>query len=182
LITTTGRAAHSARGWLGHNAIHDLAFPLALLNGFEPPRVTVDGLEYREGMNAVAISGGVAGNVVPDRADLLVNYRFAPDKRVEDAEAIVRALFAGYEVHVVDLAPGARPGLDAPLAQELVAATGHDAGPKYGWTDVARFAASGVPAVNYGPGDPDLAHADDERCPLSQVLQCHDALAAWLAG
>jgi succinyl-diaminopimelate desuccinylase len=181
-VTAHGRAAHSARSWLGHNAIHDLARPLALLQTFEPPRVTVEGLEYREGLNAVAIAGGIAGNVIPDQASVTVNYRFAPDKTEQDAEAVVRALFErdGVDVAITDSAPAARPGLDAPLAAEFVAATGTEPGPKLGWTDIARFAALGIPGVNFGPGDPGLAHAYDERCPFAQVQACHDALAAWL--
>jgi succinyl-diaminopimelate desuccinylase len=179
-VRTFGMRAHSARAWVGHNAIHDLAPALALLADYVPRGVEVDGLTYREGLNAVGISGGVAGNVIPDEAMLHVNYRFAPSRSAEEAVQHLRELFDGFDVTVVDLAAGARPGLDAPLAQEFLAAVGGAAAPKYGWTDVARFSALGIPAVNYGPGDPLKAHADDERVAVSQITACEDGLRAWL--
>ncbi|MFT4123171.1 MAG: succinyl-diaminopimelate desuccinylase [Microbacteriaceae bacterium] len=179
-IHTRGIRAHSARGWAGHNAIHDLAPALAALAGYRPREVEVDGLVYREGLNAVGIGGGVAGNVIPDAAMLHVNYRFAPSRSGEEAVAHLREVFAGYEVTVVDLAEGARPGLTSPIARDFVAAVGGEPRPKYGWTDVARFSRLGVPAVNYGPGDPLRAHADDERVALAQITACEQGLRAWL--
>ena len=179
-ITARGRRAHSARSWMGENAIHAAAPILNLLAAYRPREVHVDGLVYREGLNAVGISGGVAGNVVPDRCTVHVNYRFAPDLSGEDAVAHIRGLFSGFEIDVVDLAEGARPGLDAPLAQAFLASVGGQAKPKYGWTDVARFSALGIPAVNYGPGDPLLAHADDERLTIDQLDRCERGLRAWL--
>jgi succinyl-diaminopimelate desuccinylase len=179
-VRTFGLRAHSARAWVGHNAIHDAAGILNRLVDYVPREVEVDGLVYREGLNAVGISGGIAGNVIPDEAMVHINYRFAPSRSGEEAVAHLRELFEGYDVTVVDLAPGARPGLDAPLAQEFVAAVGGVPKPKYGWTDVARFSALGVPAVNYGPGDPMKAHADDERVPLEQIESCERGLRAWL--
>jgi len=180
LVRTHGVRAHSARAWIGENAIHKAAPILDRLAIYEPRQVMVDGLEYREGMNAVRIGGGVAGNVIPDLCEVEVNYRFAPSRDAAEAEARVRELFEGFEVDVVDIAVGARPGLDAPLAQEFVAAVGGTAKPKYGWTDVARFSAMGVPAVNYGPGDPHLAHHDEERVPLAQIDAVERGLRAWL--
>jgi succinyl-diaminopimelate desuccinylase len=179
-ITARGRRAHSARSWMGENAIHAAAPILNLLAAYRPREVHVDGLVYREGLNAVGISGGVAGNVVPDRCTVHVNYRFAPDLSGEDAVAHLRGLFSGFEIEVVDLAEGARPGLDAPLAQAFLASVGGQAKPKYGWTDVARFSALGIPAVNFGPGDPLLAHADDERLSIDQLDRCERGLRAWL--
>ncbi len=179
-IRTRGTRAHSARAWMGENAIHSLAPVLAILAAYQPESIEVDGLVYREGLNAVGISGGVAGNVIPDDAVVSVNYRFAPNRDAAQAEAVVRALFEGFEVEITDLAEGARPGLRDPLAQAFVAAVGGEARPKYGWTDVARFAALGIPAVNYGPGDPSLAHADDERVPVEQIERCERGLRAWL--
>ena len=179
-VRTRGRRAHSARSWTGDNAIHAAAPILALLAGYRAREVEVEGLVYREGLNAVGIGGGVAGNVIPDEAVVTVNYRFAPDKSGAEAEAYVRDVFAGYEVTITDLADGARPGLDDPLAQGFVAAIGSEARPKYGWTDVARFSALGIPAVNYGPGDPSLAHADDERVPVEHIERCEAGLRAWL--
>jgi len=153
-LTTTGVAAHSARSWLGHNAIHDAADVLGRLQRYRPREVEVDGLTYREGLNAVAISGGIAGNVVPDACTITVNFRFAPDRDEADALAHCRQVFDGYELAVVDVAAGARPGLDRPIAREFLAAVGGEPRAKYGWTDVARFSALGVPAVNFGPADP----------------------------
>ena len=183
-LRATGRRAHSARAWMGENAIHALAPALAALAAFEPASVEVDGLIYREGLNAVGIAGGVAGNVIPDTGVLTVNYRFAPDKSAAEAEQHLRTLFAAaapqLQLVVTDAAGGARPGLDAPLAQHFIAAVGGTPAPKYGWTDVARFAELGIPAVNYGPGDPSLAHTDDERVPVEQILACERGLRAWL--
>lgn len=181
-VRAFGKRAHSARSWAGHNAIHDLAPILATLAAYSPRQVEVDGLVYREGINAVGISGGVAGNVVPDEAMVHINYRFAPSRSGAEAIEHLRELFSGFDLTVVDLAEGARPGLDAPLAREFVAAVGGTPLPKYGWTDVARFSALGIPAVNYGPGDAMLAHADDERVPVAQITGCELGLRAWLDG
>ena len=179
-IRTRGLRAHSARSWVGENAIHALAPVLATLSAYEPRQVEVEGLVYREGLNAVGISGGVAGNVIPDAAVVEVNYRFAPSRTGEEAEAHVRQVFAGFDVTIVDVAEGARPGLDVPIARQFIDAVGGEPLPKYGWTDVARFSALGVPAVNYGPGDPLKAHADDERVLLSQITDCENGLRRWL--
>lgn len=181
LVRTHGVRAHSARAWIGENAIHKAAPILSTLAAYVPREVSVEGLVYREGLNAVRIRGGVAGNVIPDLCEVEVNYRFAPSRDVAEAEAHVREVFAGFEVEVVDAAAGARPGLDAPLAQEFLSAVGAEPRPKYGWTDVARFSAMGVPAVNYGPGDPHLAHHDEERVPVSQISAVEEGLRAWLA-
>ncbi len=181
-IRAYGLRAHSARSWVGDIAIHKAAPILDRLAAYEPRQVEVDGLVYREGLNAVGISGGVAGNVIPDEVMVHVNYRFAPSRSGEEAVAHIEELFGDYEVRIVDLAVGARPGLDAPLAQRFLAAVGGEAKPKYGWTDVARFSAMGVPAVNYGPGDPLKAHADDERVRVSQIESCEAGLRAWLTG
>jgi succinyl-diaminopimelate desuccinylase len=179
-IQLSGVAAHSARSWMGHNAIHDAAGVLQRLAAYQPETVDVDGLVYREGLNAVSVSGGIAGNIVPDRCTVVINYRFAPDKSPEMAAAHLREVFAGYQVEVTDVAAGARPGLDRPAAAEFVAAVGGTPSAKFGWTDVARFASMGVPAVNFGPGDPSKAHADDEFCPAADVYLCRDALLRWL--
>jgi succinyl-diaminopimelate desuccinylase len=179
-IRAYGLRAHSARSWVGDNAIHKASSILATLANYQAREVEVDGLVYREGLNAVGITGGVAGNVIPDEVMVHVNYRFAPSRSGEEAIAHIHELFPGYDIRIVDLAEGARPGLDAPLAQRFLAAVGGEAKPKYGWTDVARFSAMGVPAVNYGPGDPLKAHADDERVSLQQIVDCEHGLRAWL--
>jgi succinyl-diaminopimelate desuccinylase len=179
-VRTHGRAAHSARSWLGGNAIHSAGEVLRRLESYTAAEVLVDGLLYHEGMNAVAISGGIAGNVVPDLCVVTVNYRFAPDKDEAAALAEVHRLFDSYEIELLDIALGARPGLDLPAAQAFAAAVGAQARPKYGWTDVARFSALGVPAVNYGPADPNHAHTDDEHCRTEDLVLCRDALLRWL--
>ncbi len=179
-VLARGRAAHSARSWMGHNAIHEAAAILTRLTSYEPRSVEVEGLTFREGLNAVGIAGGVAGNVVPDRCVVTVNYRFAPSRSVEEALSHLQELFEGYDVVLVDAAPGARPGLDQPAAQAFVAVVGEAPTAKYGWTDVSRFSALGVPAVNFGPGDPNLAHTDDEHCPMAQIRHCEQVLHGWL--
>jgi succinyl-diaminopimelate desuccinylase len=179
-VRTRGKRAHSARSWVGENAIHAAAPILERLVAYSPREVAVDGLVYREGLNAVGISGGVAGNVIPDECTVTINYRFAPSRSVEEAIAHMRELFGEYEIAIVDHAAGARPGRDAELATEFLAAVGGTARPKYGWTDVARFSELGVPAVNYGPGDPLTAHADDERVRLDEILACENGLRSWL--
>ncbi len=179
-LRTTGTRAHSARAWVGVNAIHAAAPILDILAAYQPRSFEVDGLVYREGLNAVNITGGVAGNVIPDECVVTVNYRFAPNKTGAEAEAYLRQVFPGIDLVVTDSADGARPGLDAPLALQFLAAVGGEAKPKYGWTDVARFSALGIPAVNYGPGDPLLAHADNERVPVAQIIECERGLRAWL--
>jgi len=135
----------------------------------------------REGLQAVNIAGGVAGNVVPDECVITVNYRFAPDRDADAATAHVRDVFAGFDVEVVDIAAGATPGLQASAVAEFVSFVGAQPAPKLGWTDVARFTALGVPAVNFGPGDPSLAHAPDEHVPLAQLHQCESTLVRWLS-
>jgi succinyl-diaminopimelate desuccinylase len=181
-VSTQGVRAHSARSWMGTNAIHGASGILSRLEGYQPADVEVDGLIYREGLNAVGITGGVAGNVIPDLCVVTVNYRFAPDKSIAEAMAHVFAVFDGFSVAVVDEAAAAKPGLSQPLATEFVAAMGLPVGPKYGWTDVARFSEWGIPALNYGPGDPSLAHTDDEAVELSQVDGVFSSLRAWLFG
>ncbi|MBO0847013.1 MAG: succinyl-diaminopimelate desuccinylase [Nocardioides sp.] len=179
-VTTYGERAHSARSWKGVNAIHLAAPVLAKLSSYDARRPVIDGLTYHEGLNAVGISGGVAGNVLPDVCTVSVNYRFAPDRSEEEAEAFLREFFEGYDVRVTDSAPGAMPGLDRPAAKAFVEAAGGTVNPKFGWTDVARFSALGVPAVNFGPGDPMLAHKQEEHVPLEQIRHCEQVLAAWL--
>ncbi len=181
-VRTTGERAHSARSWKGVNAIHGMADVLVRLQRYEARRPVIDGLEYHEGLNAVAIRGGVAGNVLPDECVVEVNFRFAPDRSEADAEAFVRDFFDGYDVRLTDTAPGALPGLDRPAAQQFVEAVGGVVNPKFGWTDVARFTVLGVPAVNFGPGDPMLAHKQEEFVPVAQIEHCERVLRAWLGG
>ena len=181
VVTTHGVRAHSARSWLGDNAIHAMGPALAVLAAYPAREVDVDGLRYREGLNAVGIAGGVAGNVIPDRCELTVNFRYAPDRSEADAFEHVRTVFAGYDVRLTDSAPGARPGLDAPLAAAFVAATGQPARAKFGWTDVALFGRLGIPAVNFGPGDPNLAHTVDESVELAKIGAAERALVGFLS-
>ncbi|MGH8826535.1 MAG: succinyl-diaminopimelate desuccinylase [Jiangellaceae bacterium] len=179
-VTTRGKAAHSARWWRGSNAIHAAGGVLDRLRAYTPAEIEVDGLRYREGLNAVGVEGGIAGNVIPDRCVVTVNYRFAPSRDESAAVEHVREVFDGFEVELLDTAPGARPGLDQPAAAAFVAAVDGEVRAKEGWTDVARFSALGIPAVNFGPGDPLLAHADDERVDVREIERCEDRMHAWL--
>jgi succinyl-diaminopimelate desuccinylase len=179
-VRTRGERAHSARSWKGDNAIHRAGEVLRRLEAYDARRPLIDGLEFHEGLNAVLISGGVATNVIPDEAVVTVNYRFAPDRSEDEALAFVRTFFEGFEVTVTDSAPGALPGLDRPAAKAFVEVVGGEVGPKFGWTDVARFSVLGIPAVNYGPGDPSLAHKQEEHVPIEQIRRCEETLRAWL--
>jgi succinyl-diaminopimelate desuccinylase len=181
-IRASGQRAHSARSWLGSNAIHRAADILTVLRRYEPRQPEVDGLRYHEGLNAVGISGGVAGNVIPDECVVSVNYRFAPDRSAEQAAEHVQAVFSDWEVTITDAAGGARPGLGNPLAASFAAAMAGEPRAKLGWTDVARFDALGIPAVNYGPGDPQLAHTREEHVELAAIAECEDRMRAWLSG
>ena len=181
-ITTRGRRAHSARSWLGDNAVHAAATVLDRLTGYRARQVDIDGCRYREGLQAVRIAGGVAGNVVPDVCVVTVNFRFAPDRDVAAAQQHVREVFDGFELAVTDSAPGALPGLAAPAAREFLAATGAQPAAKYGWTDVSRFAALGIPALNFGPGDPNLAHTREEHVDTRQITAATDLLRRFLTG
>jgi succinyl-diaminopimelate desuccinylase len=154
---------------------------LSRLAAYEARVVDVDGLTYREGLNAVGIAGGIAGNVIPDECTVTVNYRFAPSRSQEDALAHVRDVFHGFEVELTDTAPGARPGLDRPIAAEFVTAVGGQARAKLGWTDVARFGELGIPAVNFGPGDPNLAHKPEEHVAVQPVVDAEAALVRFLS-
>lgn len=181
-VSVKGERAHSARSWKGVNAIHGLTSALNTLATYVPRTVDIDGLEYREGLNAVRIEGGIANNVIPDAVTMNVNYRYAPNRSAQEAEAHVRETFAGYEITIVDNVAGAMPGLDRPALAELVKRVDGKVAPKFGWTDVARFYAMGVPAVNLGPGDPSLAHARNEHVSMAQLHACENIVFAWLQG
>ena len=185
-VTLAGERAHTARAWMGRNAIHRLADLLGAVAAYEARRPVVQGCEFREALQAVAVSGGVAGNVVPDAATLTVNHRFAPDRTPERAEEHVRsvlapALEAGDTVEMTDMAPPAAPGLDDPLLAALVRRSRAAVRAKLGWTDAAFFAARGVPASNFGPGDPRLAHTADEHVSRDELVSVHAALTSLLA-
>jgi succinyl-diaminopimelate desuccinylase len=179
-LRTKGHRAHTARAWMGENAIHALSDALMVLASYNPRVVDIDGCVYREGLQAVGVRGGVSGNVVPDEAVLTVNHRFAPDHTPADAEAHLRSIFPSYDLTVTDVAAGALPGLTAPAAAELVAAAGGTPVAKLGWTDVARFAALGLPAVNFGPGDPTLCHTQQEHVPVKDITRCAAVLKDFL--
>jgi succinyl-diaminopimelate desuccinylase len=180
-VRATGERAHSARSWKGVNAIHQATPILERLRDYVPRKPLIDGLEYHEGLNAVFIRGGVAGNVLPDECVVEVNHRFAPDRSEAEAEAFVRDFFEGYDVKLTDSAPGAMPGLDLPAAKAFVEAVGREVNPKFGWTDVARFTSLGIPAVNFGPGDPMLAHKQEEHVPIEHIERCERQLREWLS-
>ena len=181
-VVVAGQRAHTARSWMGRNAIHQAGAVLDVLRRYTPRQPEVDGLRYHEGLNAVGIRGGVAGNVVPDECVVTVNYRFAPDRTGEQAAEYVRSLFPDWPVEVLDVADGARPGLGQPAAAGFIAAVGGTPRPKLGWTDVARFSALGVPAVNYGPGISEIAHTPGEYVETGTIAECEARLRAWLDG
>ncbi|RCV52248.1 succinyl-diaminopimelate desuccinylase [Marinitenerispora sediminis] len=182
-VVVPGQRAHSARSWMGRNAIHEAGRVLDILRAYTPRRPEVEGLRFHEGLNAVFVSGGVAGNVIPDECVVTVNYRYAPDLGTEEAEAHLREVFADFEVRVIDAAPAARPGLDHPAAEAFVRAVGGgQARAKLGWTDVARMAELGIPAVNYGPGEPTMAHTRDEYVELDAIAAAESRMAGWLTG
>ncbi|MCF3120257.1 succinyl-diaminopimelate desuccinylase [Streptomyces arenae] len=183
LLKTKGVRAHSARAWMGSNAIHAATPILQKLAAYEPRKPVVEGLRFHEGLNAVRIEGGVATNVIPDECTVTVNFRYAPDRTEEEALAFVREYFAdcGVDEFVVDDHTGpARPGLTHPAAAAFVAAVGGEPRPKFGWTDVSRFSALGVPAVNFSPGNPLLAHKIDERVEAARIPEAEETLRAWL--
>jgi succinyl-diaminopimelate desuccinylase len=180
-VTATGQRAHSARSWMGRNAIHEAGGILDVLRQYEPREPEVDGLRYHEGLNSVGISGGVAGNVIPDRCVVTVNYRFAPDRDIAAAQQHLREVFGRWDVTIVDAAPSARPGLSRGPAASFAAAVGGAPRAKLGWTDVARFAELGIPAVNYGPGISELAHTKDEYVELASIGDCETRMRRWLA-
>jgi succinyl-diaminopimelate desuccinylase len=176
-----GVRAHSARPWMGRNAIHRAGRLLAALEDYEGRQPVLDGCEYREAMQAVRIEGGVAGNVVPDRCTVSVNHRFAPDRDGAAAEAHLRDVLAPHvdtddEISIVDVAPGAPPSLDHPAIAALIARNDLPVRAKLGWTDVARFAAHGIPAANFGPGDPTIAHTQAEHVARDELDRCYRAL------
>ena len=202
ILDVPGRAAHSGRAWRGVNAIHAASTLIERVKAAPVRTVEVDGLAYRESFSVVLIEGGTATNTIPDHCRVTVNYRFAPDLTAEEALARAKRVLAGLDpvgeetdpvidagtgrvdVELDDLSPAARPGLDSPMARELIELVrerGGAVGPKYGWTDVARFSAAGIPAVNLGPGDPMLCHTDDEHCPVAQIETVAQILRAWLA-
>lgn len=180
-VITRGTRAHSARAWSGHNAIHDAAEVLRRLTVYTPREPVVEGLAFHEGLNATGIVGGIAGNVIPDECRVGVNYRFAPDRTEAEALAHLQDVFEGFELELLDSAPPARPGLDRPSAAAFAAAIGGTPRAKFGWTDVARFSVLGIPAVNYGPGDPGLSHTAGEYVGLDALHDCLAALRRWLS-
>lgn len=182
-VTFHGARAHSARPWMGVNAVHRAAPMLARVAAFEAPTVTVDGLAYRESLQVVRIAAGIANNVVPDRCEIVVNRRYAPVCSFVEAQAHTRALFDDAdEVEIISASAAAAPNLTHPLIGELIGAGHLRVRPKLGWTDVARFTQHGVAAVNFGPGNPELAHTADERVERTDLEHCLRVLSKFVAG
>jgi len=188
VATVVGRRAHTARPYKGINAVHRLGTLLRALADYQPRELILDGCVYAEQLQAVGVSGGVAGNVVPDEAELTVNFRFAPDRDVAQAEEELRGMLAGAldeglgdRLEVVDAAPGAPPVLDDPVLALLLRESGQSPRAKVGWTDVATFFSLGVPATNFGPGDPLLAHTADEHVSAGELETACDVLRRLLS-
>ena len=179
--TFHGARAHTARPWQGVNAVYRAAPVLARLAEYTPEPVEMDGLVFRQALQVVSMSGGVAGNVVPDRATIVVNRRFAPSVTTEEAEAEVRALLDGAdEVALTSVSPAAPPNLQHPLVAEFAGRLELPVRCKLGWTDVARFTAHGVPAVNFGPGDPEVSHTAGECVSRDAIERCYAALRTFV--
>jgi succinyl-diaminopimelate desuccinylase len=178
-----GRSAHSARPWLGVNAIDRAVAGLARLLPVEPLEVEIQGLTFVEVVSATEVHGGIASNVIPDRVTVTLNYRYAPDRSAEDAEARLRSLVNGIgELAIRSNAPGARVAAEAPLVQRLRAAGGFAVEPKQAWTPVAELSAAGLDAVNLGPGATRYAHARDEQVEIAELVRTYEALRAFFAG
>lgn len=186
-INATGKRAHSARPWLGDNAIHKLSPVISRIADYQPRRVEIDGCEYREGLSIVRVESGGVANVIPEAAELQVNFRFAPDRSTDQALAHLYQFlrleeFDGVTATLIDTLPAAPPGLESPVVAELLAAVDGKFRAKHGWTDVSRFAALGIPALNFGPGDPSFAHTQEEQCPVAMITEVAQTLHAWLSG
>lgn len=164
-----GMRAHTARPWMGTNAIHRLAAVLGVIESEQGRQPVIDGCRYREALQAVRVEGGVANNVVPDRVTLTLNHRYAPDRGHAEAMAWLAAVLGptldegmGDAVEMVAFSEAAPPGLGDPLLSRLLELTGEAPVAKLGWTDVSFFTSRGLAATNFGPGDPTLAHTRDE--------------------
>jgi len=179
-VSSTGKRSHSARWWNGENAIHKTNKILEILNNYKSREPEIDGYKFREGLQAVKINGGIAGNVVPDSVSVSINHRFAPDTTIDQATTNMKNLFKDFNFHLVDAANAAPTGLANPLIREFVSSVGKNIAPKFGWTDVARFANAGIPAINFGPGDPNLAHHPDEKVSITQINDVYETLKKWL--
>jgi succinyl-diaminopimelate desuccinylase len=184
-ITLRGVRAHTARPFTGRNAIHRLVPLLRRVADWPGREVVLDGCTYAEQLQAVAVEGGVAANVVPDEARVTLNHRYAPDRQAEEAGAFLLDLLQGtWEPEtgdtweLLDAGDGAPPSLGHPLLRSLVEKSGAAPKAKVGWTDVASFWEHGVPAANFGPGDPLLAHHPDERVSAPQLERARDVLLA----
>ncbi|MGA0108106.1 MAG: succinyl-diaminopimelate desuccinylase [Candidatus Nanopelagicales bacterium] len=179
-LTIKGTRAHSARWWKGDNAIHKAQGVLEIVNSYQPRSPVIDGLTFREGLQIVGISGGVAGNVIPDSVEIFLNYRFAPDRDQATAIAHLRELFADFELEIIDVAEAAPVGLNQKAIADFVKEIDLPIAPKFGWTDVARFSKLNIPAINFGPGDPHLAHHPDEMVPIADLELVYQRLISWL--
>lgn len=179
-VSSTGKRSHSARWWNGENAIHKTNKILEILNNYKSREPEIDGYKFKEGLQAVKINGGIAGNVVPDSVSVSINHRFAPDTTIDQATTNMKNLFKDFNFHLVDAANAAPTGLANPLIKEFVSNVGKNIAPKFGWTDVARFANAGIPAINFGPGDPNLAHHPDEKVSIIQINDVYETLKKWL--
>jgi succinyl-diaminopimelate desuccinylase len=181
-----GERAHTARPWRGRNAIHRLAGPIATAASYSPREVVLDGVTYTEQLQAVEVTGGISGNVVPDVATLTLNQRIAPDRTVAAALKVLRDTFSSFledgdGFEVIDAAEPAAPNLSHPFMARLCELSGVAPSAKLGYTDVSMFAAMGIPATNFGAGDPELAHHAGEFVPTAELARCFEVLGSLLA-
>jgi succinyl-diaminopimelate desuccinylase len=179
-ISIKGSRAHSARWWKGENAIHKAQAVLEIVNKYQPRTPTIEQLTFREGLQVVAINGGIAGNVVPDLVEISLNHRFAPDRNEDQAIEHLKVLFKDFEIEILDVASAAPVSLDNKLVADFVKEIDLPLAPKFGWTDVARFSKLNIPAINFGPGDPHLAHHPQEAVEIAQLDIVFQRLSTWL--
>lgn len=181
-VTFVGEPSHSARPWLGTNAVTRAGTFLTMMDGLTPELHPIEGLEFKEVISVTRASGGIANNIIPGRFDLNVNYRFSPDRSTEDAiNRLNDVCAAADEFEVMDAAPAAYPETGHPLFQELIEAAGSEVSHKQGWTDVAQLSQRGIPGINFGPGETALAHKPGESIDLGDLVWCHDVLTQVLS-
>ena len=181
-VVVEGRSAHSARPWQGVNAIELALERLAPIAAVKPREVEIDGLRFVEVLTLTEIHGGIAPNVVPDRVEATISYRYAPDRTPEEAEAELRRLAGDAKLEIVGNGAAGRVVVHAPLVERLAQAGDLRFEAKQAWTNVADFTSRGVDAVNLGPGMTSSVHSPDERVEVASLVRTYEALRRFLHG